>query len=451
MMLLDGGKEEDSTTTTTTFASSNGGGCRLIVFSLLLWIGTIFVLVVQPIHLHNQSCDGQHILFSAPSTTTTTTTTQSATNTTTTDPIHQSSSTTTKTQPASEENTGENADGHGANVATSSSSPTSSSSIPGFPELVWLLSFPNSGTSYTLRIVSEVSNRSTASNYGAKTTNTHDNEDVMSQVLLHQNLTNGPFRTGTRPYRPLPDKYLLTKTHCGSRCVPCGPNAYLETQRSFQRACRSCPIPKDNDDDDKKKKSEWTDVLYPSHLIKKAVHLVRNPLDNVVSRFHLARQQLTAQKDAYVYPNNVTGFQEWCRMLDTSYTKKEKGNHWIDEDLQRLWQGVPCHSEFFEFAQWHNLAYTTTQHFLNLQSGGNDDDDNVRIVRYENYHNDWRGTIQSLLDFLELEAVDWDKATRFHMSSYHEDYYTDQEKSNIRNLLHDLSSVPMWRILQVYF
>ena len=70
------------------------------------------------------------------------------------------------------------------------------------------MSFPNSGTSYTLRIVRQLSNTTAATNYGIEYLDPATNSSV-----LWGNRTKGPFLT--YPDLPLPKIFLLTKTHCG--------------------------------------------------------------------------------------------------------------------------------------------------------------------------------------------------------------------------------------------
>ena len=316
------------------------------------------------------------------------------------------------------------------------------------PRVAWLMSFPNSGTSYTLRIVGELSNRSTASNYGEE----HLDVDSGRNVLLHNN-PRGPVRS--LPLQELPTSYILTKTHCGSRCVPCSPQSYLETQRSFQRACLETHLvttttttantaTNNNDNTTLSTTATPTEVRsvetlhYSKDLVGRAVHLVRNPLDNVVSRFHLSRQH-SLEKTNSSLANNATGFHEWCRELDHKHTSKERRH--LDPELLRLWRDVPCHAQFFEYVQWHNLAYTTTTEYLNIP---------LLVLRYEDYKRDWDGTVQSLMEFLQLDAGDL-TATPFDMSTYHDTYYTESQKVAIRQMMESLASVPIWEIIQVYF
>ena len=71
-------------------------------------------------------------------------------------------------------------------------------------------------------------------------------------------------------------KYLLTKTHCDNYCAFCPPS-YKGTLERFIIACSI--------DTEKGK-------IYKEYnskgLVKRAIHLVRDPFDNLVSRYHHA-------------------------------------------------------------------------------------------------------------------------------------------------------------------
>jgi hypothetical protein len=84
------------------------------------------------------------------------------------------------------------------------------------PKMVWLMSFPNSGTSYTMTMVSRASNRSIATNYGREVTvpPTLNTPLYPDQDWSYQ----GPYYN-PNPRRPLPDDYILVKTHCGGKCI----------------------------------------------------------------------------------------------------------------------------------------------------------------------------------------------------------------------------------------
>jgi hypothetical protein len=87
-------------------------------------------------------------------------------------------------------------------------------------QIAWLMSFPNSGTSYTSKLIRHVSLTRTASNYG----NEERAAVGLSQAVFDDQPT-GPFWQDMHihPEYTLPQNYALTKTHCGGRCEMCGP------------------------------------------------------------------------------------------------------------------------------------------------------------------------------------------------------------------------------------
>ena len=290
-----------------------------------------------------------------------------------------------------------------------------------FPRVAWLMSWPNSGTSYTLRIVREITNLSTATNYG------HEHLINDSSILVHQDWINGPFRAND--YQELPKHFILTKTHCGSRCVHCGPDGYLETPRTFQRSCQSGR---------RHFNSTWSkEAMYDQTIVSRAVHLIRNPMDNVVSRFHLSRRHAT---DKALFDNNATGFHEWCAKMDTAYEMYESHTPWLDPPLLRLWKDVPCHAEFFKYIQWHNLAWTTALH-MNLS---------MHLLRYEDFDRNWQRTVDALLSFLQVPAATWEGVTPFEIQTY-DSFYSIPQKNAIKALLRDVASAPIWEIVGKYF
>jgi len=77
------------------------------------------------------------------------------------------------------------------------------------PKVVWLMSYPNSGTSYTMMMVARASNQATASNYGKEVT-----VPPTPNRPIYPGQWEGPFYR-PNPQHPLPKDYILVKTHCG--------------------------------------------------------------------------------------------------------------------------------------------------------------------------------------------------------------------------------------------
>jgi len=108
-----------------------------------------------------------------------------------------------------------NAQDHGEHVRPLADSSSSSSRSSPLPDIAWLMSFPNSGTSYTMRLVQAVSNTTAATNYAEEC-----QQDASGRVATLFDSPSGPY---LRQQVPLPKRYILTKTHCGGRCVHCIP------------------------------------------------------------------------------------------------------------------------------------------------------------------------------------------------------------------------------------
>lgn len=148
-------------------------------------------------------------------------------------------------------------------------------------QIAWLMSFPNSGTSYTSRLIRHISETRTASNYG------NENKKAVGPsrpVFLDQ--PAGPFwlDPDMHPEYTLPTEYVLTKTHCRGRCEQCPPTKYVESTSSFRRGCLSGKgVVLVNGTE------TWDyGFTYPADKVAKAVHLIRDPFDNVVSRFNVS-------------------------------------------------------------------------------------------------------------------------------------------------------------------
>ena len=112
--------------------------------------------------------------------------------------------------------------------------------------------------------------------------------------------------------------YILTKTHCGGTCFGCPPQKYLQTQQQFQNSCLSGDYRKDGT-------TERTN--YDPSIVSKAMHLIRDPFDNIVSRFHLKRNAMTHAGDMEwlaKYSNSREGFRDFCDFVNTRNWGKEE-------------------------------------------------------------------------------------------------------------------------------
>jgi hypothetical protein len=209
-------------------------------------------------------------------------------------------------------------------------------------QIAWLMSFPNSGTSYTSRLVRDATKTFSGSNYADETTS--GTERGVKRVIFDDQ-PSGPFWIQPEEDTPgftKPTKWVLTKTHCGIRCNVCPPQEYAETTYSYRRRCFVTRWV--NVDSSTGRRSRQY-ALYSPNRVTKAIHLFRNPFDNVVSRFHLERER--ADRTAKNFSANREGFRQYCASIDALHKPDEiKYAHFqTNKILQNLWR-VPCHAEF---------------------------------------------------------------------------------------------------------
>ena len=312
------------------------------------------------------------------------------------------------------------------------------SHLRGSLPLSWLLSFPNSGTSYTITMVKKVTGRNTASNYGSESRG----QDGMGVSVFAQNGTaaagppfwiNPTSRTLSRPSKG----FILTKTHCGSRCNNCSISKYVENHALFLQHCLEGRYNiKDNN-------GQLKVVLgsYNKALVKRAVHLIRDPFDNVVSRFHLHYKNLVKNNetdDITAYPRTREGFRRFCSDMGKRYYSEELQSK-IYMNVFDTVKDVPCHADFYRYIQWHNLAFTTTWD-LNIPS---------MIVHYENYTDNFDKTKDTLLAFLGQDGV-YD-APKFVTGKTYRDYYTADEVNAVSVMFSKLALEKTWLNTKHYF
>lgn len=322
------------------------------------------------------------------------------------------------------------------------------------PKLVWLMSYPNSGTSYTMTMVARASNRATASNYGKEVT-----EPGSYSTPLYPGHWNGPYYQ-PREDKPLPRDYILVKTHCGGRCVTCGPDEYVTNQFEFLQECTrgagAIPPPENRGLEDVTSSSsmdlttdysisdEFKYVHYDASLVTKAVHLYRNIFHNIVSRFHLERKHgVQANKKSYIekYTNDPAGFQRWCKDLNKQYgpSKEAPPQHVLQDDVVQLMKDVPCHGEVYKYTQWHNMANAITTQSMK----------STLVLHYENYEAKWNETAGRILDFLHLDMEGTQKP--FSARHDYDPYFTASQRNATRMLVERLATEPVWKQLQRYF
>ncbi|GKY92974.1 hypothetical protein MPSEU_000266100 [Mayamaea pseudoterrestris] len=293
-------------------------------------------------------------------------------------------------------------------------------------KIALLLSFPNSGTSYTLSLIRHLTMTSTATNYG------NELADGREPVPVFDDQPDGPFW-----YEPLtqpanythPTSYVMTKTHCGLRCEDCPPQNYVETTFSFRRNCLS------GGRISALGKKEF--VNYPATKVTKAIHLIRNPIDNVVARFNMERRKTTASQQ--LYPKSREGFLEFCQHMNDRYSAEENRAHFIHQSILATMQNVPCRADFIRYVEWHNLAFATTS--------------DMQLETY-NLHYDWYGsrfneTVDELVTFLDANIRG--QPEPFLSDKVYTDYFTYEQRARVKLAVKTMASTETWRHIRQYF
>lgn len=308
-------------------------------------------------------------------------------------------------------------------------SPNATGSLP----IAWLMSFPNSGTSYTSYLVRKVTGKNTASNSG---TESFGKDGTSVGVFGDHAGAGGPFWTEPLKRPRTESGYLLTKTHCGGRCNRCSLHQYVEMQHTFSRRCfEGHRVSKDENG-----APTSTLVSYSKEHVQRAVHLIRDPFDNVVSRFHLTIKHFVErnQTEAARYPKSKAGFLTFCRDQGRRYRRDEQESRFYEDVFDEA-RNVPCHADFFRYIQWHNLAFTTT---WNLRIP-------TMILHYENYTYDLGQTQQALLDFLEQEGVH--EPPLFINGKTYREYFTEAEIQAVSAMFSTLAMAKTLEHTKHYF
>ena len=303
---------------------------------------------------------------------------------------------------------------------------SSSSSMS--PGIVWLASFPNSGTSFTISLIQTASGQGVATNYGESHLDPSTN---VSRPIT----SNGPYWSTTVNVSA-PEHFILTKTHCGGYCQGCKPGHYIESPHSFLTRCiESFGVFLDTTT----KKTVTRTTYYPRNIVTKTIHLIRNPFDNIVSRFHLLHNKWTHRNDTEAlqhFSADKEGFRAYCKI-----TPPLTNHRLVDPMALKLLKDVPCHDEVFRWMQWHNLMFITSDNLLQVES---------LILYYEDYETHLNSTLTTLLDFLVLPHTGTTTAV-FVPGKTYIDYYTLEERRKMKEGCHWLASPKTWEHIHHYF
>jgi len=234
----------------------------------------------------------------------------------------------------------------------------------------------------------------------------------------------------------VPDILALTKAHCSGFCFKCPPSTGID---AFERSCRTVGWSAMGG---LKSKSGLQKSIYEVDLVKKAVHLVRNPYDNIVSRMHhaLSHQGKAGFSDQQraTFTDNQDGFRAWCDFIDGQFAYLVPQSIARHIDSGRILD-VPCHADLIRYVLWHNAAVEMTKR-LGLP---------VYVLYYENYATNFNTTVRKLFDFLGQRIVSGPVA--FESGKNYHDKFDSFHAREVAFLIRALASDQCWMLLRHYF
>lgn len=299
----------------------------------------------------------------------------------------------------------------------------------GNPQAIWMMSFPESGAHHVMDIIQKSSGMATATNYGHIILR----EDGKFQRSDHNEhiYQNGPVWYNNDMERPT--KYVATRTHGTGYCLFCHPKEYYFGNFWWKSASGLRML-----------NGKREALQYNPSDVKRMIHLIRDPYDNVVARFYSYIGLMNANRpDLEIetkFPLNEDGFKAWCKFQDDGFESADM--KWLPVELRALAKEVPCRQEFVKYARFHSNVFLMAR-FRKIR---------FMMLRYEDYVKDQTGTIQRVNNFLEIpvnnteipQTIVGDGIWNFR------DFYTDEERVSIERLMRNLSQPPIWFHLSFY-
>jgi hypothetical protein len=256
---------------------------------------------------------------------------------------------------------------------------------------------------------------------------------------------------------------VLTKTHCGGYCDDCPASTYVRSLRQFTEDCGRTQYCHPQDDVPSKF------LRYSPQQVDAAVHLIRSPFDNLVARQHLAvkRRRNTGWSDAELEPfvphvnqdgSNFTkeqAFGNWCRHIDELFDQSDAQQDLLGISDPAIWEEflrLPCRAEWYRYVQWHNRAVQLTVR----------QELPTHYLHYDEYSTDYDGTVQRLMEFLELGPPHRDGASNepsaalraplaFIPGKTYDSYFSDETRRQAGRVVRALATPECWYLLRRYF
>lgn len=277
------------------------------------------------------------------------------------------------------------------------------------------------GTSYTISNTKEVTQLAVGTNYADEV-----RPGFCCQRLPLPDNTSGPYIIN--PFHDLPATNLLTKTHC---------KVESWSPSDFELGCRTLDMPRSDGFEIPNRTS------YNASSIRRAVHLTRHPLDNLVARKHLIVRHhykwgKLSDDDYSRFNDTAEGFQAWCQYYDAIQIEKFPP---IVIEAMRLNEtnDIPCVTDLILYVKWHSWAIHVTEQY------GMD----VHYLYYEDYMYNYNETIRALYNFLELPMVH--DPLPFDSSKTYHHYYTQKQRTAVMDFVQTWATTKAMQVLDRYF
>lgn len=232
---------------------------------------------------------------------------------------------------------------------------------------------------------------------------------------------------------------VLTKSHC---------DVSASSFEDFNRACHEVwmPSPSKLNNVTWRGQPNGAKVSYSNRTfwaVRRVVHLIRSPLDNLVARKHMAvrhkirEKALTKQQAELFGSDTAEGFHAWCQYLD-SKTKER-----LPDDVKALLSDdrLPCVSDLYRYIWWHNYATLLPQKQERIGK--------VHTLFYEDYTSNYDSTVDELLDFLDLQPAQ--SPLPFVPSKTYKDFYSGEQVQAIERFVREHASPYCMKMLSRYF
>eukprot|EP00978_Attheya_sp_CCMP212_P030952 scaffold115559_cov56-Attheya_sp.AAC.3 len=285
------------------------------------------------------------------------------------------------------------------------------------PDIVWLMAFPKSGTRYTLQLIRSTSKVSGSTNYGGET--------KKQLTSIYQESSSGPFWIPDRGFDRPTNGSVMTKTHCGSSSLSSPTGVSILTQAEFLKECRRYEY----------ESLSKNDMYYDMDLIKKLVHLIRDPFDTIASHFRHARKMKGS-----TYEDNLQGFRNHCSDKVDSFSNDRDLAYILGDKIWSVIKGVPCRVSFLRYIVWHNHAFQVA----------NETKMPSLIIYFERYDTHWNETATELLDFLE-RPMKGNVPAKFIGRETYRHFYEVGDVDAVRTVYNALATEETWLSIQHYF